>query len=311
MTRSDALPNTLLVTLRKNHVLMTRQIAIGRLLAATLCLLLTATAPVYATGPLGHANPADIHQGVPPNNLRGGQGDSLWRTDLDIKGRMRIDCVEKKLLITWRYNYIVEEQELALPYYPTTAIRKVHADPGKDMLCVAGKLEDGTTVVELITLQQPRFLLSYPTGTVYIRNQSVSTRRYIYHDSVEGRDMIRLIRSMSHNPELLLLKFEDSGALYTVDINTRSISAEASVDGVDGSLSIPLLANFYGGMWTGNHNTLGDVYVLVPSLEILSGATPIVLIDSDTDGDIDSYLTPNQAEWDTHGLSNANNFTDW
>ncbi len=225
---------------------------------------------------------------------------------------MSYDCSRKLVSITWRHHYVFTEQVLDLPYYPTSVVCLESGSTGLDLLCLAGKYEDGDTVLELIALRQATVLRDPQTGDRSLALGSAEAIHDLYRGAVVGRDMIRFIKGVRGRRDLLLVKFADSGALATVSTLTGEVRMQATVDGTGGSRAVPELRYFYGDMWAGSHCLLGDVYVLVNDLHLPSSfPPPIVLIDSDGDGDMEHSLVPRGAWWGANGMSNASNYLDW
>jgi len=236
-----------------------------------------------------------------------------------VEAQMDYYTYEKEVRITWGYdgraygNTPPSTQGasaqlplvISTPYWPTVSIRLDEAT-----VAIGGKLRRGGTVIELVEVIPPTPLYDPQSGAYSLETGLVGGRNYIYNEATAGRDMIMHLQKTLHDPSVLLVRFWDSKDMYLIDTNTETIQLVASSQATTNALYIPALDAFYPNAWKGDHLILGYVYVFYNGYDI-NGSLPTVLMDSDRNGSIESYVVPDQVAWTALGLGDANQFADW
>ena len=288
-----------------------RILSVGAVVGAVAALAYLGTPPQSNASSLSATQ--SVHIGVPPPPLRGGNPELIPKWSVTVAGGYQVDASlfthtwEKAVVINWTYSNAAvghaagTSQVISLPYWPTTAVSLNDFE-----IIVAGKMRRGETVMETVAVPAPTLTFDIVTGEPTLVPNPVGAREYTYMESTVGRDMILFMRHMSDDPSCLLVGFYDSGDVYRFDPSTEVISLQASSSGSTGVVA-PELATRFNYTWSGDHISLGYIYVLNHGV----GSDTVVLVDSNRDGTIDSHFVPSGADWAAQGLSDPANYTDW
>lgn len=249
------------------------------------------------------AQSGDLEEKPPPTAatmLR--TGTELVDSD-HVRGSVRIESREQQVEVVWRYSPAgsflhddvrsVETQTRSTSYWPTSA--EVIA-PNK--IAVAGK-ERGTgyTRIEVWTLTAPSFEVPRTGPGLQPQPDLVADVVLVHRAAITGRDTVSAMVHVRGKPSSLFVQFYDSRDLYELDWSapTRPLSLVLERASEPG-----LAVDGYNYLMAGDHKTQGFVYIFM-ELDCVSTIPPLVLCDSDRDGDIDTHgvraLTSSRDEW--------------
>ncbi len=236
-----------------------------------------------------------------------------------VDGEVEYFMTEKSISIEWAVTYSpggpsdphLSVQTEATRFWPTEVSG---AGPGK--LAVAGKdARTGNTVIEIweFTLPSP-FPAPYvdPASgeTVYPQiHIPVTSRKVVFDEQTAGKSLVWALFSHHALKDHLLVQFWDSRDLYTLDIETGSLTLLLSPSPNQGVPQEPNLANDYVDRWSANHTTHGYVYFFSPKGN--KGLDLLALFDRDRDGQIEEHRTLSRQEFKQLGLADGSAYVQY
>jgi hypothetical protein len=180
----------------------------------------------------------------------------------------------------WERGSSSGSDEYPTQYVPTTLLA-----PSPDSLLVAGKRDDGRTVIELWT---------FDASVLPPRRIA----RTLYDEAREGRDMVALLLRVPGSGRSCLVQFWDSRDLYEMTLDSpASLRLLASPTPKPGALTVPPLRRSFDQVWSADHVSRGFVYQLGTE----SPEPSLILVDADRDGRLDRYVLVSSAEWGESG----------
>lgn len=256
-------------------------------------------------GPASAAATQDpaVHLGLPPKELWPAARRAGWEAG-DLTAVLHADTPDKALVIHWRHrpSGAALEQRIALAYYPTTAILLA---PGT--LLVGEKNPRGATLVQAIDFQPPSAFAMAGGGTALVANP-ITAIRTLYDESTPRRDMVRRLVVNRADPGRAFIWFADSSDLYSLELDTELLELVASPQAEAGALHIPDLADPFTRIWARNHAALGFVYVF--DNEFAEHRDPLVLMDTNRDGQLDSFAVTDGPTWVSLGLDDPQQYLE-
>ncbi len=255
-------------------------------------------------------SPPEIHRGVPPFELWGLNGGSGCRIKFDQNwGVLGYETRNKLIRIDWfqlRSGSVFSQpmgyQNIALTYYPTAIVRSA-----ANKICVAGKRENGFTVIQEFTLEPPT-LRADAHGTEAL-DSKISGIAGIYDSADISRDMVvHMFRSMSSTPALFV-QYWDSKDVYSVNLKTGVVTiqfraTQPSDAPLEERLSGSLSARFGGR----DHPLMGYMYGFRFHSRTECGC--LLLLDRNRDGILDSSLFLTDQDWAEMNLSDNSIYLD-
>jgi hypothetical protein len=229
-------------------------------------------------------------------------GTELVYSD-QLHGSVRVKCREQEVEIDWRYSptasFLPENVRSAQTQFRATRYWPTSAEViGTNKIAVAGK-EPGTddTLIEVWTVTAPSFEVPKTGPGWRPQPDLVASMELVYRAAIVGQDTVSVMVHVRGKPSSLFVQFYDSRDLYELDWSAPSrpiklVLARAAEPG--------LAVDGYNYLMAGDHKTQGFVYVFM-ELDCVSTIEPLVLCDSDRDGDIDTHgvrwLTSTGDEW--------------
>ncbi|MBL8862417.1 MAG: hypothetical protein JNK02_10445 [Planctomycetes bacterium] len=222
------------------------------------------------------------------------------------------------------YEWATSEQKFTLRYYPTAC-----CVIDNESIVVAGKADDGQTIIELWTLAwpspMPAPIVNTQTGvsSVNVALPSIAARTELYKANIVGRVLARNmcgLRRASGSTENLLVQFDDSSDLLSLNLSTKVLTFVAGSTASGGVLGIlPLSADQdylqFGDRITGAETgysytfgvSRGGSCMLVEDPNFAS----LILLDSNRDGVIDGTRQYTNAQRSAGGWTNLVNFANY
>ena len=234
-----------------------------------------------------------------------------------VKLEVRARTMAKEVPVRWRYfeettRTLVDDkrEKYATTYWPLATL----ATRG-DTVYVSGVRRNGKSVIEKWTFAEPMIGLdpadNSPTSVVPGDRLSVES---LYNEDTPDRYLAVQLHSVRDAPqETLLVRFFDSGDVYTINESTLEVDllATASSTPPQGVFWEPSLLDptypVYGGT-TYTHLQLGHMYLFRSQHVVSSDRRTIVLFDGDRNGTIDSVVAFDTEAWASAGLGLASNY---
>jgi hypothetical protein len=127
------------------------------------------------------------------------------------------------------------------------------------------------------------------------------------------------LRVQGAETEAALVQFYDSQDVYVLDLNVHTLLLLASANAPGAIFSAPesLSVTDHTGITCADRTDVGFVYTFSRGKGDLTWLdqpydTPILtLIDSDRDGDVDSFLQLSDEQFTQGGWDDLSNYTDW
>ncbi len=239
-----------------------------------------------------------------PRELSTAFGSRQWRFSDGLRATIYWSTEDERVGLSWaKVGGGQGWQQIDLPYFPTGVSRY-----DADSLLIAGKFASGATVLEHLNLVLPVIQEEVPLAGKALGKFGISERRYLVREAVVGRDAIALVGRMEAPSSDLLVQFYDSRDIYQLRMPDGKLHQVTSAVPESADLHVPRGQARFDRFWSGRHNELGTVYVF--SDRDNYGAPALVLIDVESDGEIDSHLIADSPIWMEHNLGNASHYAD-
>ena len=202
--------------------------------------------------------------------------------EMGVRGLFHHEAWDRCVRVLWERGSDGGNAEYPTEYLPTTLLA-----PNRTSLLVAGKRDDGRTVIELWT---------FDASVVPPR----PIRTIVYDESRKGRDMVALLVGVPGSDSTCLVQFWDSRDIYRLafDRTPASLRLLASPTPRPGALTVPELTQWFDNVWSGDYVSRGFMYHLGTDTE---GASSLILVDADRDGRLDRYETVDSEQWGPSG----------
>jgi hypothetical protein len=216
-------------------------------------------------------------------------------------GRARYFLHGRTIQILWRQaaTQTCALQQIGTSFWPTS----LSVLDDNQTLIVGGKRPNGNTVIESWTFAAPEFV-NPPDRVPALRDPEYSVRT-IYDAAEQGRDMVSHVLVKKGASNAFLARFWDSGNVeefQCADGGAKHHIVASPNVGLPG-LHIPALSQKVGDAWAAEHVTHGYVYVFSSHAERLQS---LVLIDSNKDGTLDSWIDIAPDAWTEEWGSSLN-----
>ncbi len=247
-----------------------------------------------------------VSTGTPPLPLLGSRLWTRWTSPTAgwTAEVAEVSTLEQYIDIKWTLGGgIGKRQRCFLPYFPTEVVKGL----SPDSVLIAGKMETGPTVIELVQLNVPLLIPQNGAASIVVP-QPAGPRSYVFNEATAGKDGILFMHPMLPDKTKFLVQFYDSRDVYRFDSADHSLSLVASP--IPQSAPVPVVpelnSDFYE-ILSGTHVALGATYRFtgdsVPGI--------LLLIDSGSDGSIDTYqYYADYGAYCAAGMHDANNYTD-
>ncbi len=260
-------------------------------------------------------------------------------------GRVSTSAVNKRVRIEWTamalmngssptedawgntsLRWSTDTQDFTTRYWPTACCVLDNSS-----LVVCGKTQAGDTIIELWPLEwpdpMPLPVTSIQTGVtkVGIALPMLGTKTTLYTGNAVGKQLVRNacgIRRSTGSAANLLIQFDDSNDIYTLDLTTHALALLASATNSGGALGIvPSLAtgeqdyvefgDKIGGAETGYTYTFGYTRWGSPMCVYDPNYQTLILLDANRDGIIEAtrYYTNDQRV--AGGWTDSTNFANY
>lgn len=300
-----------------------------------------------ATGSLalGSSSESDITT-VPMAIRENGGGGKLHKGFQS--GSLKTSAYEKTLVISWHASAITNQepdpslswnpaesawgthksasgvQEISRKYYPTAAARV-----GSDAVLVSGIDDQGKTVIEKIGLNwpnpMPAPITDIQTGfsQVHLVNPNIGREKRLYDADVPGKRCVSAmseLRRSDGDPQQFVLIFEDSKDVYVGNLTGDNIDLTLLASRTNDQAPLGAIAALQGDDLTvigaRDHKTAGFVYTFVRKIRHSypepSAAMPtLVLVDSDRNGTVESFLTLDPTQWAQQSWGKTSSYNEW
>lgn len=278
---------------------------------------------------------------VPPTLIRGGSSEQIRIAHQ--AGRVTTFAAEKEVRIAWtamallngpqppeahwadsQYEWATDDQVFTTRHYPTAS-----CVVSGSMVVVCGKTDSGDTLIESWLLAWPSPMPAPSTNvqtgvtSVGIALPSLGARTELYKATVIGRALVRNVTSLRRSmgaPQHLVLQFDDSNDIYSLDLATKTLTLLGSSSSPGGSLGVLpltsgqdclLFGNKIGGSETGYSYTFAETrWGSSMAVEDPNFVT-MVLVDSDRDGVIDNVRQYTNAQRKADGWTELVNFANY
>ena len=249
------------------------------------------------------------HMGEPPLEIltRPVPEYVLGFREHDLVGRACFSVSKKEITVTWSKASASHQdpraycfQTFSSSFWPTAITS------WGDTLVVAGKHLDGNTVIEEWRIEEPELIEAPPRQVgdpprpdFSIRPTKVATKTTLYDGAVEGKDMVTAIVPLLADTNKLVVKFWDSGDLYSLTRDGRETMVLLAGPGPRCPVSDARLANVYDSFSCADNILHGHVYFLIDRRNRyrLGLNRTLVLFDSNRDGVIERVAIPSDEEY--------------
>ena len=281
-----------------------RYLGLSTLLFAIATSLLVAVVRSGPGVPASHSTPM-VTAGTPSPALMGSRLWTKWASPTAgwVAEVTEVSTLEKYVDITWSRGGGGKRQQYFLPYYPTEVVKGLTPDT----VLIAGKMDTGATVIELVQLNVP-LLIPHSGAASIVALQPPGRRSYVFNEATVGKDGIVFMHPMLPDKTSFLVQFYDSRDVYVFDSSDYSMTLAASPSAQLGApLLVPDLSRDFYEIVSATHIQLGAIYRFsgdsVPGL--------LLLIDSGSDGSLDAHhYYPDYGAYCAAGMQDASNYTD-
>jgi hypothetical protein len=208
-------------------------------------------------------------------------------------------CTSRELELRW-YDYSSDLHARRTPDSPLVRVIELGFWPtavtpvDERYLLVAGKTDEGRTVIQRLELGVPRYRGDGPDQSVELETPAVLSRCTVYSDGEGGRGLVQAMFRNRGKSGAAFVQFTDSMDVYELDwardpFQVRRVLEAERHPGLD--------CIWFDMFHAGDHRTQGYFYWMRGSLERsvhMPGHCSVALFDADRDGIIDEVVSQGQ-----------------